>query len=288
MIPIRRILPRGWLAFCSLTLLAAAGTFAFSVRRMRSQESQPPRTVFVHLFEWRWQDIARECEVWLSPKGYAAVQISPPNEHRVIYRPDWNPAVEFPWYQRYQPVSYKLHSRSGTRTELEDMVRRCNDVGVKIYADIVFNHMVISDTGSEIGIAGSPFSTELRSYPAVPYNTSSFREDACIIQPRDYRESADRVRRCQLNGLQDLKTDDPQVQQRIADYMNDLISIGVAGFRLDASKHVHPDEIAGILARVDNLNSKFHPQGGRPFVFQEVIDLGGERSLPENISTMDR
>src|SRR5579859_2890296 len=37
--------------------------------------------VFVHLFEWRWPDIAAECENVLGPAGFKAVQISPPQEH---------------------------------------------------------------------------------------------------------------------------------------------------------------------------------------------------------------
>ncbi|CAG7820095.1 unnamed protein product, partial [Allacma fusca] len=32
------------------------------------------RTVMVHLFEWRWNDIAEECERFLGPYGYAGVQ----------------------------------------------------------------------------------------------------------------------------------------------------------------------------------------------------------------------
>jgi hypothetical protein len=36
---------------------------------------------FVHLFEWSWDDIAHECQTFLGPKGFSAVQISPPNEH---------------------------------------------------------------------------------------------------------------------------------------------------------------------------------------------------------------
>lgn len=35
----------------------------------------------VHLFEWSWQDVAIECEDWLGPAGFEAVQISPPSEH---------------------------------------------------------------------------------------------------------------------------------------------------------------------------------------------------------------
>ena len=38
--------------------------------------------------------------------------------------------INHPWYQRYQPVSYKMDSRSGTEAEFRDMVSRCNAVGV--------------------------------------------------------------------------------------------------------------------------------------------------------------
>lgn len=68
------------------------------------------RSTLVHLFEWRWEDIALECERFLGPYGYGGVQVSPANENAMI-RQD---VVQRPWYERYQPVSYKLESRSGT------------------------------------------------------------------------------------------------------------------------------------------------------------------------------
>src|SRR5690606_35328404 len=64
----------------------------------------PAAGVFVHLFEWPWTDIATECESFLGPTGYSAVQVSPPNEH-------WARTTNPPWWQRYQPVSYQLESR---------------------------------------------------------------------------------------------------------------------------------------------------------------------------------
>ena len=36
-----------------------------------------------------------------------------------------------PWWQRYQPVSYKLDSRSGSEAEFADMVKRCNNAKVR-------------------------------------------------------------------------------------------------------------------------------------------------------------
>lgn len=36
----------------------------------------PDRNTIVHLFEWKFNDIADECERFLGPKGYAGVQVS--------------------------------------------------------------------------------------------------------------------------------------------------------------------------------------------------------------------
>ena len=83
------------------------------------------KTTIVHLFEWKWSDIAAECERFLGPAGYCGFQVSPPMEHVIL--PDNNPPQ--PWWQRYQPVSYILHSRSGSPDEFAEMVRRCNAVG---------------------------------------------------------------------------------------------------------------------------------------------------------------
>ena len=37
----------------------------------------------------------------------------------------------YTWWQRYQPVSYLMQSRSGSEAEFKDMVKRCNNVGVR-------------------------------------------------------------------------------------------------------------------------------------------------------------
>ena len=35
----------------------------------------PGHDTMVHLFEWKWMDIARECEDFLGPIGYGGVQV---------------------------------------------------------------------------------------------------------------------------------------------------------------------------------------------------------------------
>lgn len=57
-------------------------------------------------------------------------KVSPANEHLIVTDED-DPENPFPWWQRYQAVSYKLGSRSGSEQEFIDMVQRCNAVGVR-------------------------------------------------------------------------------------------------------------------------------------------------------------
>ncbi|KAG5285029.1 hypothetical protein AALO_G00033270 [Alosa alosa] len=145
------------------------------------------RTAIVHLFEWRWADIAAECERYLGPNGFGGVQISPPHESIVVNSP-WRP-----WWERYQPISYNLCSRSGNENELRDMIARCNNVG---------------------------------------------------------------VRDCHLVGLLDLALEKDFVCGKVADYMNKLIDMGVAGFRMDACKHMWPGDLSAVFGRLHNLNTR--------------------------------
>lgn len=223
------------------------------------------RTAFVQLFEWKWTDVARECESYLGPKGFAAVQISPPNEHAWITTGDGAP---FPWWMRYQPVSYSLdRSRSGTRAEFIDMVNRCNAVGVGIYADAVINHMA---SGSGTTSSSGASSWGGGSYPHVPYGSGDFHAPCSITNYQD----ASNVQNCQLAGLLDLNTSATYVRGKITDYLVDLANIGVKGFRVDAAKHINPTDVAAIVSAV---NARVATQ---PFWFLEVIGAPGEAVQP--------
>ena len=221
--------------------------------------------VFVHLFEWRWADVARECEQFLGPKGYAAVQISPASEHAVVSS-GVSSGVTYPWWQRYQPVSHKLEaSRSGTLAEFRDMVGRCKAAGVKIYADVVINHMT---AGAGVGSAGSAYGKT--SYPAVPWSAADFHS-SCAIS--NYNDAAN-VQLCELVGLADLRTEDDAVRNRLADHLISLNAEGVAGFRVDAAKHMQPRDIDAIVTRVNT--AAVAAGRARPYWFLEVINNAGE------------
>jgi alpha-amylase len=214
--------------------------------------------VFVHLFEWRWNDIATECEAVLGPAGYKAVQVSPPQEHAVV--------SGNPWWQRYQPVSYSIdRSRSGTRAEFQAMVTRCRAVGVDIYVDAVINHM----TGNASGTGSNGTVYTKYNYPGL-YTQADFHPPCGV----DNYQSAVIVQDCELVGLADLNTGLPSVRQKIADYLVGLSRLGVAGFRIDAAKHMQPVQLDSIVSLV---NRTLANEGrARPYWFAEVIDYGGE------------
>ncbi|XP_044760752.1 alpha-amylase-like [Coccinella septempunctata] len=228
------------------------------------------RSTIVHLFEWKWKDIAQECENFLAPHGYAGVQISPPNENLIL--------SSRPWFERYQPLSYVLETRSGSEKELEEMSRRCNKVGVRIFADIIFNHMTGSDG---IGTAGNRGEATNDNYPGVPYTREHFHDPCTITNYND----AYQVRNCELVGLRDLNQTEEYVRDKVVDFLNHLIDLGVAGFRIDAAKHMLPEDMGIIFGRLKDLNTDYgFAPGSRAFIYQEVAGFGGD-AVPRELYT---
>lgn len=80
------------------------------------------------------------------------------------------------------------------------------------------------------------------------------------------------VQFCELLGLSDLKTESPSVQQTLAEYLNHLLDLGVAGFRLDAAKHMPAQDLMSIFDLVRSLS------GGSPFIVSET-SIGGDEPI---------
>lgn len=224
--------------------------FAFSIRVY----ADAPRTVFVQLFEWSWNDVARECEENLGPNGYSAVQVSPPHEHL-----KWENS---PWWERYQVISYNLISRSGSEVEFKDMISRCKKSGVDVYVDVIVNHM--AGMGEGIGFNGTKFTHY--NYPGI-YDYKDFHH--CGKNGNDdIKDFYDlyELQNCELVNLADLNTGSEKVRNKLADYLNKLIDLGASGFRVDAAKHVAAKDIASIVKKLK-----------KPvYILQELITSGAD------------
>jgi len=114
----------------------------------------------------------------------------------------------------YQPISYKINCRYGTQKEFEYMVKTCNQVGVRIYVDVVLNHMANV--------------SKCLCYPDVPYTYEHFHLPECTIN--NYKNATE-VRCCELDGCPDLDQSNDYVAEIQIEFLNYLIGIGVAGFR---------------------------------------------------------
>jgi alpha-amylase len=197
------------------------------------------------------------------------LQVSPVNENVIV--------TGRPWWERYQPMSYRLITRSGTEAEFLAMTTRCNAVGVRIYVDVLPNHMA-ADRTDPIGTGGSTANTAIRSFPGVPYSNLDFNPRCNIT---DWTNSV-QIRNCMLVGLHDLDQSNEYVRMMLVRFLDHLVDLGVAGFRVDAAKHMWPQDLQVIYGRVKNLNTAFgFTANSRAFIFQEVI-WHGETTGPSS------
>lgn len=198
------------------------------------------------------------------------MQLSPVLEHTIIK----TDALQHPWWQRYETVSYRLASRSGDETDFWSMSRICNDHGVRIYVDVVLNHMAApvqqlleNTSGVEDFVVNTLLSQDVNisnsNYPEVPYTSKDFHRPCSIPDTA----SADEIRNCQPNGHPDLDHSHLSVRQSIVKMLNKFIDMGVAGFRIDTAKLVWPIDLKVIAKNINR--TRIH----RPRLFQIHIHL---------------
>ncbi|GAA1244494.1 carbohydrate-binding module family 20 domain-containing protein [Kitasatospora nipponensis] len=242
--------PLGALTAGAALLLSLAGPLAAAP----PAAAAPPgvKDVTATLFEWSFASVAKACTDTLGPKGYGYVEVSPAEEH--IQGPQW--------WTSYQPVSYRIAGRLGDRAAFQNMVTTCHAAGVKVIADAVINHMT---AGAGTGTGGTTYTKY--TYPGL-YQDQDFH--GCRQPISNYGDRSN-VQNCELVQLADLDTGSAYVQQTIANYLDDLASLGVDGYRIDAAKHIAASDLAAIKARTTKKDA---------YWAQEVIYGAGEPIQP--------
>jgi len=273
--------------------------------------SRPGDTIFykngqkgavVEFFGWPHKDVAKECEI-IAKAGYLGVKLFPVHEQLMATQPFNN--VLNPWYFMYQPVSYTLDGRMGSREELQTLINTCRGFGLRVYTDSVLNHF--TGAGNDLNdhrnpSAGcakwgnksssaplnrqSPFYTHAYTYKYNP-NTGqppSNEFPGAAIGPEDFH--CDRslgswtdlfiLNNGWLVGLTDLDTSRDIVRERQAAYLVEQMSMGVSGFRVDAAKHMSPEDLSAIFKKVQTKMGGKLPDDF--FVWLEVI-TGGESGI---------
>lgn len=206
-----------------------------------------PIAIF-HAFDQPFSDVTGfVCD--LPGQGYTHVQISPAQKS--------NPTDQ--WWGRYQPVDYKVIEGKGSEAELKTLVGKAHSCGMKVIADVVFNHMANMDEYRDLNFPGM---------------TKDFFHKKCDINYSDGNRTSEMD--CWLGGLPDLDQDKTQVQALQKGHLKKLLNIGIDGFRFDAAKHMPPRIVQSYI---DYIN---HESGGKTWNYLEVIEDGDTKAEDYN------
>lgn len=167
----------------------------------------------LHLFQWKINDIIPELKT-IKEQGFDAIQISPIQGTK-------DSGME--WWKLYQPINLKIgNEQIGSKKDLINLIQEARKFNLKIIIDIVLRH-----------VAGD------ESYPLKPHRNVDPELLPYLAEPIEaVNIDGDRwqcTRRC--TGMPMLNYDDPELQKLYKRFLDELVFIGVDGFRLDQLKH---------------------------------------------------
>ena len=129
------------------------------------------------------------------------------------------------WWMSYQPIAFKIGNFFGTKEELKLFCDECKKVGLLPISDVVINHM------------GASLEDNLTPHQKVDpelRNRLDFWKPKERVQ--DWKNRYEVVNRCM--DLPGLNVYNPMLQDKIVDFLNELIDCGIEGFRFDAAKSI--------------------------------------------------
>ena len=175
----------------------------------------------LHLFQWRINDIIPELKT-IKDQGFDAIQISPIQGTK-------DSGME--WWKLYQPINLKIgNEQIGSKKDLINLIQEARKYNIRIIVDIVLRHVAGDET-----------------YPLKPHRNVDPELLPYLAEPIDaVNIDNDRwqcTRRC--TGMPMLNYDDPELQKLYKRFLDELVFIGVDGFRLDQLKHYALPEEGG-------------------------------------------
>lgn len=207
-------------------------TRSLSGKRTQSYPNfEPPRGgAIVHLFNYPFQKITESLQE-VKDLGFDYIQIAPPQLSR----------GDREWFGRYQPLDYRIiDGRLGNLKDLKQLISEARKLDIGIIADVVLNHT--ANLGKFYNLDYPPKWVRDKYGVSPLFNSSHFHSPFCI-QDYDDRYQVLNGRLCDLSnpndgGLPDLDLDNEYVVSVHRDYLYNLKALGIAGFRIDAVKHM--------------------------------------------------
>lgn len=199
----------------------------------------------LHLFQWRINDIIPELKT-IKEQGFDAIQISPIQGTK-------DSGIE--WWKLYQPINLKIgNEQIGSKKDLINLIQEARKFNLKIIVDIVLRH-----------VAGD------ESYPLKPHRNVDPELLQYLAEPIDaVNIDGDRwqcTRRC--TGMPMLNYDNPELQKLYKHFLDEMIFIGIDGFRLDQLKHYAlPEEGSNIM----DIFTQYNMYGEAINCSKEILD----------------
>ncbi len=212
----------------------------------------------IQAWNWSYKNAIDLLET-VAQQGFTTLQISPPNEIKMptkgvhVCEPEGEGGAPNGWWMFYQPAGFQLNESDdnalGTKAEYIELCEKAHELGLKIIADAVINHMGTDD--DHIGVYNNPsadpmdhvnpraweFEREILEAKAFhsPWVNMTYKENDWEYS--EYEIEEDLTQHC-TSGLPDLATETKVVQDAIYDYFVELVEAGTDGFRFDAAKHI--------------------------------------------------
>ena len=185
----------------------------------------------LHAWMWSFNTITEHMDE-IAEAGYTSIQTEPMSKIKVN---DAN-GKKFTenWYYVYQPTNTSIGNFVvGSEDDLKAMTVAAHAHGIRIIVDVVANH----------------FTADWNAIDSDWRKSEYFHaRNSCSGSGGDNIDYSNRwqVTHCHLLGLWDLNTANPEVANRMHDFLKTAVNDGVDGFRFDAGKHVElPNEFDG-------------------------------------------
>ena len=215
--------------------------------------------VILHAFNWKYTEVAAEAGA-IAANGFGAVLMPPP-----LYTKDDG----HHWWQRYQPKDYRvLRSFLGNKGDLEKVIRSLHEHGLRVYADIVFNHMAneksLRDPKEGFSFPGDAELARYRNEQQVFQRDRLYGDlNHNLFGPHDFNREQDircwedlyEATECWLSGLPDLDLNDRVIEHQVK-CLSALNDMGFDGYRIDAIKHM-PEEHLSRVFETRDMAGKF-------------------------------
>ncbi len=221
------------LAGCAVILAAAP---ALGKDRVTHNPDYTNTETILHAWSWNFPAIADNMKN-IADAGFTMVQTSPVQH---CYSPEGSGKKIFDenetegnWYYYYQPTDWKIGNNIvGSREQMQAMMDSAAKYNVKVIVDVLPNH-----TAFDIDAVSEDF------YKAVGGRDKMFHSEG-LNPVKDYNDRY----QCTLWGsgaLPDVNTENPLFQKYYMEFVNELLGMGVRGFRYDTAKHigVHSDPV---------------------------------------------